>query len=127
MARLRPITPTGVWDWESCSAHYKEKYAKRFDMAIWFGSTLCGLALGKMSEKNIRARLEVLEGSTDNTHPLKGLVTYIALTAREMLGYALNAEEARIIEPVQGAILSYRKLGYKLMSPTKRYPQYMYK
>jgi len=119
--------PNGGWDWESWSINYKEKYPKRFDVAIWFGTTLCGLALGKMSEKNIHVRLEVLEGSTDGTHPLKGRVAYIALTALEMFGYALNAEEAKIIDPVHGAITSYRKLGYSLMSSTKKYPQHMRK
>jgi len=80
-----------------------------------------------MSEKNIHVRLEVLEGSTDIRHPLKGRVAYIALTALEMFGYALNAEEARVIDPVDGAIKSYSKLGYKLIDATKYYPRYMFK
>lgn len=121
------VPPNGGWDWESWSTYYKEKYPKRFDIAIWFGNTLCGLALGKMSEKNIHVKLEVLEGSTNSTHPLKGRVAYISLTALEMFGYALNAKEARIIDPVHAAITSYTNLGYNLMSSTKNYPQYMYK
>jgi len=121
------VPPDGGWNWERWSLHYKEKYPKRFDIAIWYSSTLCGLALGKMSEKNIHVRLEVLEGSTDIRHPLKGRVAYIALTALEMFGYALNAEEARVIDPVDGAIKSYSKLGYKLIDATKYYPRYMFK
>jgi hypothetical protein len=37
------LPPNGGWDWESWSVHYKEKYAKRFDIAIWFGNTLCAM------------------------------------------------------------------------------------
>lgn len=120
--------PNGGWDWDSWVAHYRRKYPKRFEAAIWFGSILCGLLLGKMSAKNVHVRLEVLEGSTDNAHPLRGRVAYIALSAVEMYGYALGAKEARIIDPVDGAINSYKKLGYELFEgASKNEPRYLAK
>ncbi|MDV2081238.1 hypothetical protein [Marinobacter xestospongiae] len=119
--------PNGGWDWATWSAVYREKYPKRIEIAIWYGGTLCGLALGKMSEKNVHVRLEVLEGSTSPIHPLKGRVAYIALTAVEMFGYALGAEESRVIDPVDGAIRSYGKLGYRLFPAAKKQPRYMSK
>jgi hypothetical protein len=119
--------PNGGWDWEVWIAYYKAKHDKRFDAAIWYSTTLCGLCLGKLSEKNIHVRLEVLEGSTDKAHPLKNRVAYVALTAIELFGYAAGAEEARIIAPVSGAIPIYKNLGYTLHSGSKNYPQYLSK
>ncbi len=119
--------PNGGWEWSSWVSNYREKYPKRFEAAIWFGDTLCGLLLGKMSDKNVHIRLEVLEASTDLLHPLKGRIAYIALSAVEMFGFAVGAEESRIIDPVDGAVLSYKKLGYKLYSGTKYSPRYLAK
>lgn len=121
------LPPNGGWDWKSWVEHYRNKHPKRFEAAIWFGSTLCGLLLGKMSGRNVHIRLEVLEGSTDTTHPLKGRVAYIALSAVEMYGYALGAKESRIIDPVDGAINSYKKLGYNLFPASKGSPRYLAK
>jgi len=119
--------PNGGWDWDTWIAYYKDKYDKRFDAVIWFSTTLCGLCLGKLSEKNIHIRLEVLEGSTDKAHPLKNRVAYVALTAIELFGYVAGTQEARIIAPVQGAIPVYKKLGYTLHSGNKYYPRYLSK
>ena len=80
-----------------------------------------------MSAKNVHVRLEILEASTDLLHPLKGRIAYIALSAVEMFGFAIGAEESRIIDPVDGAILSYKKLGYELFSGTKNSPRYLSK
>ena len=121
------LPPNGGWDWGSWVSHYRSRHHKRFEAAIWFGSTLCGLCLGKTSEKNVHVRLEVLEGSTDKNHPLKGRVAYIALTAIELYGYSCGSEEVRIIDPVDGAIASYRKLGYTLMNSSKNTPRYLVK
>lgn len=119
--------PNGGWDWGSWISHYRRKHPKRFEAAIWYGSTLCGLLLGKMSGKNVHIRLEVVEGSTDNSHPLKGRVAFIALSAVEMYGFALGAQESRIIDPVDGAIKSYSKQGYKLYPAQKNSPRYLAK
>ena len=122
------VPPDGGWEWGSWVAHYRRKHPKRFEAAIWFGSILCGLLLGKMSAKNVHVRLEALEGSTDFAHPLKGRVAYIALSAVEMYGYALGAKEARIIDPVDGAINTYKKLGYELFpGASKNDPRYLAK
>lgn len=122
------IPPNGGWEWDSWVAHYRRKHPKRFEAAIWFGSVLCGLLLGKMSANNVHVRLEVLESSTDTAHPLKGRVAYIALSAVEMYGYALGAKEARIVDPVDGAINSYKKLGYELFEgASKNEPRYLAK
>ena len=121
------LPPNGGWDWSSWVKHYRKKHPKRFEAAVWFGGHLCGLLLGRMSGKNIHVRLEVLEGSTDASHPLKGRVAYIALSAIEMFGYALGAKESRIIDPVHGAINSYKKLGYNFLPSTKNHPSYLAK
>ncbi len=84
--------PNGGWDWSSWFAHYRERHHKRFEAAIWYGSTLCGLCLGKLSEKNVHVRLEILEGSTERAHPLKGRVAYVALTGFELFGLLKKLE-----------------------------------
>lgn len=94
--------PNGGWDWASWVAHYRARHHKRIELAVWYSSVLCGLALGKMSEKNVHVRLEVLEGSTDHHHPLRGRVAYIALTAIEMFGYALGQMSLESLIPSTG-------------------------
>lgn len=96
-------------------------------MAIWNGNKLCGLALGRLSLRNVKVRLEIIEGSTEKNHPLKGQIAYIGLTAIEAFGYAVGAEESLIIDPVPGAISAYRNYGYVLKTGDKYSGQYMSK
>lgn len=121
------VPPNGGWDWELWISHYRRKYHKRFEAAIWYGSTLCGLCLGKASGKNIHVRLEILEGSPDLKHPLRGRIAFIALTATELYGYACGASQVRIIDPVGGAINSYKALGYELRNGGKKEFSYLAK
>jgi len=121
------IPPNGGWDWELWVGHYRRKHHKRFEAAIWFGTKLCGLCLGKASGKNVHVRLEILEGSPDLNHPLRGRIAFIALTATELYGYACGANQVRIIDPVVGAMNSYRALGYALKSGEKNEPKYLVK
>lgn len=121
------VPPNGGWDWRSWVDHYRRKHHKRFEAAIWYGSELCGLCLGKASGNNIHVRLEVLEGSPKSNHPLRGRVAFIALTATELYGYACGASQVRIIDPVEGALNSYKSLGYELGVSTKNEPRYLVK
>lgn len=119
--------PNGGWDWGSWVSQYRRKHHKRFEAAIWYGKQLCGLCLGKASGNNIHVRLEILEGSPSTSHPLRGRIALIALTATELYGYACGASEVRIIDPVQGAVNSYKALGYTLKPGTKYEPRYLVK
>lgn len=121
------IPPNGGWDWETWVSHYRRKHHKRFEAAIWYGKQLCGLCLGKASGNNIHVRLEILEGSPSSNHPLRGRIAFIALTATELYGYACGANQVRIIDPVQGAVNSYKALGYVLKAGTKKEPRYLVK
>jgi len=119
--------PNGGWDWANWTHYFKTRHKKYFDVAIWNITKLCGLALGRLSPNNIKVRLEIIEGSTQKNHPLKGQIAYIGLTAIEAFGYAAGAEESLIIDPVPGAIASYRAYGYELKSGNKQTGQYMSK
>ena len=119
--------PNGGWDWGSWTEYFKTRHKKYFDVAIWNGNKLCGLALGRLSLRNVKVRLEIIEGSTEQSHPLKGQIAYIGLTAIEAFGYVVGAEESLIIDPVPGAIASYRSYGYTLKSGNKQTGQYMSK
>lgn len=119
--------PNGGWDWGSWTEYFKTRHKKYFDVAIWNGAKLCGLALGRLSLHNVKVRLEIIEGSTEKNHPLKGQIAYIGLTAIEAFGYVVGAEESLIIDPVPGAIASYRSYGYTLKSGNKQTGQYMSK
>lgn len=119
--------PNGGWDWGSWTDYFKTRHKKYFDVAIWNGTKLCGLALGRLSLRNVKVRLEIMEGSTEKNHPLKGQIAYIGLTAIEAFGYAVGAEESLIIDPVPGAVASYRAYGYELKSGNKQNGQYMSK
>lgn len=119
--------PNGGWDWQSWVTHFKSGNKKFFDVAVWHGNTLCGLGLGALSHRNVRVRLEIIEGSSDDFHPLKGRIALIVLTALETFGYMVGAEESLIMDPVDDAIQAYTPLGYVLKQGGKRVGRYMSK
>lgn len=121
------IPPAGGWDWGSWVGYFRSHHKKYFDVAIWNGDQLCGLALGRLSKRNVKVRLDIIEGTPNKNHPLKGQIAYIGLTAMEAFGYAVGAEESLIIDPVKGAITAYSNYGYKLRTGNKRDGQHMFK
>jgi hypothetical protein len=91
------------WNWrelrDDCFSNYK-----RFDLAIWYGGSLCGLALGRPTKSKLALKIELVEGKPGR-HILKGSVAFCVL------------EAGLCIDPLPKALRTYRRLKCELPPP----------
>ena len=139
---LRSITPDALtafettwlehprlraWRWRDLATDYRRNEPDRFEVAIWSGSILCGLALGKLRRGYCSGNF--LEGSPVPRHPLRGKVLPAALTALTTYAAVAVVDKRRTIRLVDldpDMIPRYSALGFVLASP-KRELQYCWK
>lgn len=86
-----------AWPWPTLIREGQEDDPAAFDMALWHGDVLCGLAHG-MDGQGF-CGVEFLEGSPDPAHPLRGRV--LRAIVRTAVGYTaiLQRQELRLIRP----------------------------
>lgn len=96
------------WEWP---AVIKRRRANRFDLAIWHGEILCGLAYGPADAAWVA--IGFLQGSPDPTHPLRGRVIPIVLAVLEAQMLAAGADEARLLSPFPELVPLYEARGYR--------------
>ncbi len=98
------------WSWQV--QYFKLRYtARRVELAIWSGETLCGLTLGEISRGRLHAKILFLEGSP-LFHPLKGEVAPIATRFLYLLAALAGCSEAVIDSPFPELIEYYKRLGF---------------
>lgn len=116
------------WDWKFGAQMYRNRYPNRFELAVWYNNTVCGLSLGRPSYNGTRVRLDFIE-RVSGVNALKGRVTPIAVTAYEVYARLINASQVRIINPAQALITYYSSLNYVFVkgSNTSENPDYLYK
>ena len=117
------------WDWTFGVKTYRRRYPNRFELAIWYGNTLCGLALGRPSYNVTKVRLDFIERVPGANNPLTGRVTPISTTAFEVYARLVDASEVRIMFPEASVIEYYSSLGYTYVQGTKTnsHPDYLFK
>jgi hypothetical protein len=117
------------WSWEFGVRVYRKRYPNRFELALWYNSTLCGLSLGRPSFNGTRVRLDFIERIPINHNPLIGRVTPITVTAYEVYARLIDATEVRIIEPAQELITYYSSFNYLFVkgTGTDMNPSYLFK
>ena len=115
------------WDWEiELQSRKWTRFTtarRRFDVAIWSGDRLCGLALGRLSLRKQNLSICLLQGCPIDWHPLKGKILPIVADVGSMYGTAVGCEEFRFLQPLPGMIRIYGKLGFQL-ARTSRGVQY---
>lgn len=109
---------SGGWNWpEIVRSRWKRPAA--FRLAIWSGSTLCGLAIGhpsKTSTAGGRKTLSVnLMEAAPFAHPLRGTITPLTVTYATEYGRLLGSTRVRLIEPLPGIVNSYAALGFSII------------
>jgi len=109
-----------AWPWDAMVTDYRHRHPSRFDLAVWSGDALSGLAIGRTG--STYCSIEYLEGSPVVGHPLRGQVIPAALTA--LLGYAtvLGRTEMRLVEPLVQLIPIYEARGFLLVEPRGERP-----
>lgn len=130
-ARLWSAIPDRQVDfnWESDHTIFKNRYPKRFELAIWYQNRLESLALGRPSYNSGNVRLELVERLAGNS-ALKGKA--FAITELALIAYAnlLGASEIRIMQPVNEAVKGYYlSKGYRYVPSTgaMNFPDYCVK
>jgi len=106
----------GRWDWEPMLRR-AWRHPASFHLAIWSGDRLCGLAVGRVSDRNPHGArtavcIDYLEGTHDRPHPLQGSVAILATSAAHAYGHVLGASVVRLSDPLPGVIGLYTRLGF---------------
>jgi hypothetical protein len=108
----------GGWDWEGLVGRVCTR-PSAFQVAIWSGDELCGLAVGRVSRRRPSGRrhtvsVHYLEGSPRREHPLRGRVAAVAIAAAEVYGDIVGAWRIRLIDPLPGVFRIYQRLGFTI-------------
>lgn len=110
---------TAHWDWEEVFRAYSEP--KCFDMALWSGERLSGLAIATLTNQAVVVRF--VEGDPRPDCPCRGKRIIIFLEAVAL--YAQNTGRAEIrIEPANSALETLYKTvyGFVPVSPKREAP-----
>jgi hypothetical protein len=108
----------GGWDWSGLVERISRR-PSAFQVAIWSGEQLCGLAVGRVSRRRASGRrhtlsVHFLEGNPHREHPLRGRVAEIAIAAAEAYADGLGAWRVRLIDPLPGVFRTYQRLGFTI-------------
>ncbi|NHZ99367.1 hypothetical protein [Massilia sp. CCM 8734] len=98
------------WDWRQLVRKLRGRH-RRIELAIWADPVLCGLAIGKISDGRVIARIDYLARAPGN-HPLVGVIAEITTTYLQTLGVLAGCREAVLASPLEALLDFYRALGY---------------
>jgi hypothetical protein len=100
------------WPWDDMAEHYRKNEPSRFEVSVWSGASLCGLALGLIRDEF--CRVDYLEGSPVIDHPLKGFVAVAVTGAAAVYMVAQDKQELRLMNPIPEVVPLYESLGFKV-------------
>lgn len=107
---LQPNKRIPTWNWVHLLQHYRRR-PRRIELAIWLGPTVCGLLLGRVSERRVIASIHYLE-SNPVGNPLSGQVAEIAVRYLDAIAHLLGCKETAIANPIPELVDFYRQLGF---------------
>lgn len=99
------------WDWRVETSSWQTTL-RRVDAAIWANEELCGLMIGMATKGRSNLRVDLLEGSPDKDHPLKGRIAYCVTEIAEAFGFAYGCDKVTLHRPLDDAIPLYEALGF---------------
>lgn len=111
----------GGWDWPAIVGRVPRRAAV-LPLAIWYGTDLCGLAVGYLSRcrrSGVRhtVTLTFLERRAEPPPVrLRGLVTLLAIAVAQNYGVARGARRIRLRNPDPNLLWFYRLLGFEIAS-----------
>lgn len=121
--RYEPITQAGVevanfwgdegtlYPWHDVN-DWKQDDTRGFDVSLWFDQELCGLCYASPRKSRLCIKIVILEGKPDRTHPLRGAVAALALTAIESYAVIIGCTCIEVQEPAIAAVRVYESLGF---------------
>ena len=106
-------TGAGGWQWNVLARRFTRK-PRSFHAALWSGSRLCGLCVGRLSKGRKHLTLHYMESAPDPAHPLRGVVTLLMFEAARNYGTAMGADKLLLREPLPGVVARYENFGFRL-------------
>ncbi|QDQ26949.1 hypothetical protein FNU76_11570 [Chitinimonas arctica] len=86
---------------------------RRVEVAIWYGEALlCGIALGRISDRRVVATIHFLQGNPLADNPISGKVGALATRFLEIYALELGCTYISIEHPVPELIEYYENLGF---------------
>jgi hypothetical protein len=98
----------GEWDWVELGWGFRND-TDRFEMALWSGHHLCGLAIGRPSGRHASVGVRFVEGSPVSGHPFKGRVLKIVAATAAAYALQINASKVRFLHPYPAVIPLYEE------------------
>jgi len=99
-----------AWSWRKALRKFRRR-PRRVELAIWAEGQLCGLALGRVSDRCIVSTIHLLEGNPADT-PLDGKIIAIATRFLDLFALGLGCRDASIESPVPELIERYKQQGF---------------
>lgn len=93
--------PNGGWDWPLWRHNYINNL-DRFELAVWSGDRLAGLALGTLTKQ--AHRLLVAEGDPRPENPARGQLLLIILQAATLYAQRTGRKQLHLVEPANQAL-----------------------
>lgn len=99
-----------VWSWVNAHGYYAKKF-KRFEVSAWSRGELQGLSYGRPTQRSKDTlKLELIEGSPIRDRNVINRVFPIIHIAAQVYALMLGADEIRIMNPVNEAVVCHYEL-----------------
>lgn len=93
-------------------------YDRRFEVAVWCGRELCGLAVGRASKGKRNVTIHFIERSADQ-NPFAGAITLIVTECAYRYAQILGSEWLIAKNPVPEMVPTYERLFFALAGNRK--------
>ena len=114
----------------SFSQGYKKwafRHPDRLDLAVWFETTLCSLAIGFPTKTGKSMRLDVIEKNPCN-YPLDKSIFAINIVAFEEFADLIGADKVKIMRPLNEKLINlYRSYGFIYQKSKGSEPAHLWK
>ena len=113
-----------AWPWPDIAADWRNGHPDRFELAVWSGGVLCGLAIGRPARTAAHLSLYYLESNPDPGNPLHLKVANVVIAASRAYALAIGKTELRMVDPLPHATAFYRSrvIGFELVIPRGQAP-----
>jgi len=116
---FKAVHAAGGFPWDEIFRQVRST-PRRFDVAIWDGDILCGMAVGMASKGNHFVTVKWIERFETRPDNLAGMIAEIALTAAEHYARVLGKQHVRIKNPLPGTERLYQALRFSLVPSAKK-------
>ena len=115
--------PQGGFPWDLIWRQVRST-PRRFDIAVWDGSLLCGLAIGMASRGKTNVTIKWVERFDVLENLLRGQLATIVFNAADHYARLLGARRLRVKDPLPGTERLYEAHGFYVAPPMGRVAYY---